>query len=80
MYQAWGPNTEEDTKNYIISSMSDCLLSPRINYSFVIVDKIENKILGTCGVYLKNIKTSEIGFTLDKKNRRKGIGSKVAKH
>ena len=79
MYQAWGPNTKEDTKNYIISSMSDCLQSPRINFNFVIVDKAENKVLGTCGVYLKNTNTSEIGFTLDKKNWRKGIGSKVAK-
>ena len=80
MYQAWGPNSEEDTKKYITSSMSDCLMSPRINFNFFIIDKIENKTLGTCGVYLKNTNTSEIGFILEKKNWRKGIGYKVVKY
>lgn len=77
-YQAWGPNTLEDTRNYISASISETKNTPRQSYNLVVVLAATSEILGTCGIYLKGNNVAEIGFTLKKGAWGRGFGSKVA--
>ena len=76
-YQAWGPNTLEETKDFIAAAVDEIHNLPRINYNSI-VTKTDGTVLGTCGIYLKGNEAAEIGFTLKKEFWGKGIGTKVA--
>lgn len=77
-YQAWGPNSIEDTRNYISSSIAETKNQPRLSFNLVVTKVETSEVLGTCGIYLKGNDVAEIGFTLKKSVWGKGVGSNVA--
>lgn len=66
-YQAWGPNSLEDTKNYIAAAIEEIKTSPRQSYNLA-VTSADGSVHGTCGIYLKGNGVAEIGFTLRKES------------
>ena len=36
-YQPWGPNTEEDSKNFVFQVIQDSLQEPRRRFAFAII-------------------------------------------
>src|SRR5579863_1074837 len=77
-YQAWGPNSEEDTRNYIKNAISKRSVFPRMDYDLAIYSLKDLRVIGTCGLYLKDNDISEIGFTLSGSTWGRGIGTAIA--
>ncbi len=49
-YLSWGPNTEEDTRDFVRRAAVRHLERPRQNYEFAVVLKTEDKLIGGCGI------------------------------
>lgn len=49
-YLSWGPNTEEDTRDFVGRAIARHLEQPRQNYEFAMVLKAEDKLVGHCGI------------------------------
>ncbi len=77
-YQAWGPNEEIDSKCFIEAAIEERTHNPRTNYHLAIASLEDQKVIGTCGIYLKANNSAEIGLTLAKSVWGKGIGTEVA--
>ncbi|OUR95778.1 hypothetical protein A9Q84_14850 [Halobacteriovorax marinus] len=78
-YQAWGPNSEDDTKEYIKSSIAEQDMSNRSCFNFVVESVSEKRVLGTCAIFLKENDVGEIGFSLGEKSWGQGFGTIIAK-
>lgn len=76
-YQTWGPNSLDDTKNYIAAAVEEINTFPRQSYNLAVTSS-DGSFHGTCGIFLKGNWVAEIGFTLRKESWGKGIGTKVA--
>lgn len=67
-YVDWGPNTEEETKNFIHQAVACQKEQPRRNYTLAIVLKTENRLIGGCGIHVSNPDNQEgwIGYCLNR--------------
>jgi RimJ/RimL family protein N-acetyltransferase len=65
-FMPWGPNTEEQTKEFIEKAIKDKEIVPRVKYEFAIVIKEMNQLIGGCGIKIDplNEKNCEIGYCL----------------
>lgn len=48
MYEAWGPNSEFETKNFIAVVSGQATIVPRRSYDLAIMLSAENKLIGGC--------------------------------
>lgn len=51
-YQLWGPNTLEDSKAFLMEAIQKNEAHPQREYSFAIIQRDEQKMIGGCGIYL----------------------------
>lgn len=79
-YQPWGPNTQQDTQQYIADIRSQQLTQPRSRFTFAVVWKETATVIGAAE--LSSIDTvnrsAEIGYILHPDYWRKGIAAEVA--
>ena len=75
-YQPWGPNTVDDTKDFIQGAISRRLKSPRVDYELA-VEHPEVGLIGGCGIYGFEVWKAEIGYTLRRDMWGKGYGTEV---
>lgn len=80
-YMDWGPNTEEETKNFISRSVASQKEKPRRNYTLAVVLKAEDRLIGGCGVHESNPENREgwIGYCLNRSFWRKGYATETAR-
>jgi RimJ/RimL family protein N-acetyltransferase len=78
-YEPWGPNTIEDTKQFIKRSIERQRDEPRENYSLAVEHPIHG-LIGGCGIYITSFtnKSGYIGFVLNKDFWGKGYGTAIA--
>ncbi|MDU5263498.1 MAG: hypothetical protein E6176_13865 [Clostridium celatum] len=50
----WGPNSEEDTIEFLDDCISNIDKNPRTQYDFAITLKENGKVIGGCGIYLND--------------------------
>ena len=63
-FMVWGPNTEEDTRNYLNECIEKWNAEPIMEYEFVITLK-SDKVIGGCGIFLnKERNTAMLGWIL----------------
>lgn len=62
-FNALGPNNAENLKKYINTALLN--RKAKIDYPFIVIDKIENKTIGSTRFYAINLtnKTLELGYT-----------------
>lgn len=73
-YMVWGPNDEAATKAFISSCIERAGKTPRTQYDFAIVLKETQKVIGGCGIYLKNeLLEAEIGWILHRDYWKQGL-------
>jgi RimJ/RimL family protein N-acetyltransferase len=66
-YVDWGPNTEEESKNFVQKALANQKETPRKNFTLAIVLKATDTLIGGCGVYVVNPDNREgyIGYVLN---------------
>jgi RimJ/RimL family protein N-acetyltransferase len=67
-FMTWGPNTPEETRNFIDLAISQQSVNPRINFHFVIHLQDRNRIIGGCGIHLiaPDYRMAAIGYCINK--------------
>jgi ribosomal-protein-alanine N-acetyltransferase len=79
-YMDWGPNTEDETKNYIQRSIAGQNEQPRKSYELAIVLKKDDKLIGSCGIHVSDPNNQEgwIGYCLNRHFWGQGYGTETA--
>jgi [ribosomal protein S5]-alanine N-acetyltransferase len=80
-YMFWGPNTEQETKDFILRAMKGRNVYPRTAYDIVLVNKTDHRLLGACGLYLRSAenKEGEIGYVLNRCYWKQGYVTEAAR-
>ena len=67
-FMPWGPNTIEDTKNYIQRAIDSRQEVPRTNFELAIILKSNQKQIGGCGITVSDAGNQQgwIGYCLNK--------------
>ena len=80
-YMAWGPNTEEETKNFIQRAIAYQTEQPRKNYTLAIVIRSEDILIGCCGIHVSNPdnRGGWIGYSFNRNFWGQGYATETAK-
>lgn len=80
-YQSWGPNTEEDTKNFIKASVDSQSHSPRLNFDLLILDKSTSEVIGSIGVRIQDFEAriADMGYWIKKSEWGKSYATEACK-
>jgi ribosomal-protein-alanine N-acetyltransferase len=76
----WGPNTEDETKGFIESSVSAQNEKPRRDFDLAITLKSTGKLIVGCGIHVSNSENREgwIGYCLNRNFWGKGYATETA--
>ncbi len=79
-YMAWGPNTEEESKEFIRKASAEERQEPRVGYPFAAVLQAEAKLIGGCRIHIGSMGDREawIGYCINRKYWGKGLGTEAA--
>lgn len=79
-FMSWGPNTKEETRNFIDTCIKKQSEDPRRSFELAIELKEENKLIGGCGIRASNPVHSEgnIGYVLNKEYWGMGIATETS--
>jgi len=80
-YMEWGPNTEEETKDFIQRAVANQKEQPRRNYTLAVVLKEEDRLIGSCGIRVSNPENREgwIGYCFNRRFWGQGYATETAK-
>jgi RimJ/RimL family protein N-acetyltransferase len=76
----WGPNTEQDTREFIRRVQTGKTALPRLTYDLVLVKRADYQLIGACGLYIRNAanKEGEIGYVLNRRFWNQGFVTEAA--
>ncbi len=79
-YMDWGPNTEDETKNFIQQSIASQKEQPRKSYTLAIILK-DDGLIGSCGIHVSDPTNREgwIGYCLNRHFWRRGYATETAR-
>lgn len=80
-YQPWGPNSEEESKDFVKQVLEDARKGERTRFVFAIIEKENERMIGAGEFNIRDFqnKTGEIGYIVNPKFWGKGIATEVAK-
>jgi RimJ/RimL family protein N-acetyltransferase len=78
-YMPFGPNSEEETKEFINRNLKRQQEQPRTDYGFGIILKHEDKLIGACGIHNVTKIQASIGYILNRKYWGHGYATEAAK-
>jgi [ribosomal protein S5]-alanine N-acetyltransferase len=80
-YEAWGPNSVEDTKAFISDMLVKQTKKPRFEYEFAIIDKESNLLVGGCGFRKDDVQglVGNLGYAVNPEFQGKGIATEATK-
>jgi len=78
-YQAWGPNTEEDSKEFIQDALDEARQTPRERFVFAII--YQETLIGSVEIMIRDFtnKVGEIGYIVNPDYWGKGVATQSAK-
>lgn len=81
IYEAWGPNSETDTKQFIKTAVEDQIVQNRTSFDLAIILKKEEKLIGGCRFWFTNTKPDEIyiGYILNPLYWKNGYAGEAVK-
>ena len=79
-YQAWGPNTEKESKEFVENVIHDAQLEPRSRFVFAVIVKDSNEMIGSGEVIIRdNVnRIGEISYIIHPHFWAKGFATEVA--
>ncbi len=79
-FMDWGPNTENETEEFVKRSISSQKEKPRRNFTLAIALKDTNKLIGSCGIHVSNPENHEgwLGYCLNQNFWKKGYATETA--
>jgi ribosomal-protein-alanine N-acetyltransferase len=80
-YMPWGPNTAAQTKAFVRQSIAGQKQKPRVSFSLAVVLRSEDRVIGGCGMRIKDREQAEadMGYCLHPDEWGKGYGTELAK-
>lgn len=80
-YQDWGPNTEDETKDFIRRAMAYGQETPRRNYDLGVVLNQGDLLIGGCGIYVSNPNNREgyVGYCFNRRYWGQGYATEAAR-
>lgn len=80
-YEAWGPNTEEDTKKYISDVILQASENPRYKFEFAICLKDSGLLIGGCAIRRESQSSciANLGWAINPEFQSKGYATEAAK-
>jgi ribosomal-protein-alanine N-acetyltransferase len=79
-YVPWGPNTEQDTHDFLARTMIAAVAEPRLEYVFGVELREEPGLLGSVGLYIRPEDTDQamLGYAYDRSAWGRGIATEAA--
>lgn len=80
-YQAWGPNTEVETQDFLNKAIDNQNQQPRLNFELCVMLKSSKQHIGGCGIHLKdqNYDLAHIGYIMNPAFWGKGYATEATK-
>ena len=77
----WGPNTEDDTKDFVSRAIQMSQINPRVDFELALVSVQENAVIGAASIHISQLANREgwIGCCLNKRFWGLGIATEAAK-
>ena len=76
---SWGPNTPEDTREFLERVQREALEVPRENHDWAIERRSDGRVIGGCGLYNRSERQGEyeIGYCLARSAWGQGFGREM---
>lgn len=80
-FEAWGPNTVEDTQRFISDMITQASSSPRYKFDFALELKNQGKMIGGVGIRreTQQSQVANLGWAIHPKFQRQGFATEAAK-
>jgi RimJ/RimL family protein N-acetyltransferase len=80
-YMDWGPNTEDETRDFIAGAMRARQASPRIQYNLAVVLAETDQVIGGCRLWIESAEHREasIGYSLARAHWGRGYATELAR-
>lgn len=80
-YEFWGPNSEEDTKNFIADTIAKSQKDPRYEFDFAVCLKSTGRQFGGCGVRRETelSQVANLGWAIAPEFQNQGYATEAAK-
>lgn len=80
-YQAWGPNSETETKEFVKQVLQDASKVPRSRFSFALVELDYERVVGAGEIKIRDFtnREGEIGYNINPDYWGMGLATEVAR-
>jgi ribosomal-protein-alanine N-acetyltransferase len=78
-YLAWGPNTEAETRAFLLRAQAHAASRPRRDFELGVIDRVSGELIGGCGLHSRReaSREYETGYCLRRDWWGKGVGSET---
>ena len=79
-FMPFGPNTEQDTRNFLQGVIAHQKENPRQDFNFALIVKSSHKLIGACAISIRNAENreGELGYILNRHFWRQGYMTEAA--
>ncbi len=78
-HMLWGPNSEEDTQDYLRQVIQKQEQLPRVAYELAVVIRETGQLIGGCGLFLEGYRQAELGYCFNRTFWGEGYATEAAK-
>jgi ribosomal-protein-alanine N-acetyltransferase len=77
-HMIWGPNSEQETRNYINLTIEQQRQVPRQVFEFAVVLKQTEQLIGGCGIHISEPRQGEFGYCFNQLFWGQGFATEAA--
>ena len=79
-YMQWGPNSREETREFLVRTADARLVQPRRDFDWAVIHKADGRLIGSCGIHVSAIESRRafIGYVLNRRFWGQGFATEAA--